>query len=84
MQREAMARVHAIEKQVIAANDPELTHAWAKMQTSNHFHWMSTKGDADGSNHSPLIPYPSPAEAHARFMNVLDAIQQKLPLPKSA
>lgn len=79
MQREAMDKVHELEKEIIAANDPELTHAWAKMQTSNHFHWMSTKGGADGGKSSPLIPYPSPSEAHARFMSVLDAMRRRLP-----
>ena len=78
MQREAMARVHDLEKEVVAANDPELVHIWAKMQTSNHFHWMSTKGGADGAAQSPLIPYPSPREAHLRFMTVLDDLQARL------
>jgi alpha-amylase len=78
MQREAIARVHDLEKDVIAANDAALTHAWAKLQTSNHFHWMSTKGGADGGAHSPLIPYPSPREAHARFMRVLDDLEAEL------
>ena len=78
MQREAIARLHDLEKDVIAANDATLTHAWAKLQTSNHFHWMSTKGGADGGAHSPLIPYPSPREAHARFMRVLDDLEAEL------
>jgi alpha-amylase len=78
LQREALARVQALEKDIIAANDPDLTHAWANMQTANHFHWMSTKGGADGAEHSPLIPYPSPREAHDRFMHVLDDLQALL------
>lgn len=78
MQREAIARIHDLEKEIIAANDPKLTHIWANLQTSNHFHWMSTKGGADGGAHSPLIPYPSPREAHLRFMNVLDELQASL------
>ena len=78
MQREAITKVHELEKEVLAANDPEITHVWAKMQTSNHFHWMSTKGGADGAAHSPLIPYPSPREAHSRFMKVLEDLQLHL------
>lgn len=78
MQREAMSRVHDLEKEVLAANDPELIHAWANLQTSNHFHWMSTKDGADGSAHSPLIPYQSPSDAHVRFMKVLEALQLRL------
>lgn len=78
MQREAMARVHGLEKQVNAVNDEEITHAWAKMQTSNHFQWMSTKGGATAAAKSPLIPYASPIEAHNRYMKVLDHLEAQL------
>lgn len=74
MQREAMAKVHDLEREVFANNDPDLIHAWAKMQTSNHFQWMSTKNES----HSPLIPYPGAAEAHARFMSVLEDLHVHL------
>ncbi len=70
LQREALAAVYALEKQVSAANDAELTHAWSKLQTSNHFQWMSTKGK--------YRPYPSSKEAHARFMGVLEDLKSKL------
>lgn len=78
MQREALARVHQLEKDVIAINEPAITHAWANLQTSNHFHWMSTKEGADGGAPSPLIPYQSARDAHARFMHGLDHIQAQL------
>lgn len=78
MQREAMERVYGLEKEIIAADDPEFTHIWAKMQTSNHFHWMSTKGGGDGGAYSPLIPYPNPRDAHTRFMHVLDDLELQL------
>lgn len=78
MQHNAIERLHALEDKIHAANDPDLTHIWGKMQTSNHLHWMSTKHGADGSGHSPLIPYPSPREAHQRFIAVLDGLESKL------
>lgn len=78
MQREALARVQKMERDIIAARDPELTRAWANLQTANHFHWMSTKGGVDGGAYSPLIPYPSPCEAHDRFMHVLDDLQLRI------
>jgi alpha-amylase len=74
MQREAMTRAHGLEKEVFNQDDPALAHAWAKMQTSNHFHWMSTKGGGK----SPLAPYTSPREAHDRYMSVLDDLQVHL------
>jgi len=78
MQKEAIAKVHRLEPQILAVNDPELIHTWAKMQTSDHFYWMATKGGADGSVHTYFTPYPSPYDAYIYFMNVLADLQIRL------
>lgn len=78
MQQEAIAKVHRLEQEILAVNDPELTDVWAKMQTSDHFYWMSTKGGTDGSVHKYLTPYPSPDDAYNYFMNVLADLQIRL------
>lgn len=78
MQQEAIAKVHHLEPEILAVNDPELTHTWAKMQTSDHFYWMSTKGGTDGSVHTYFTPYPSPYDAYIYFMNVLADLQIRL------
>lgn len=78
MQQEAIAKVHRLEPEILAANDPELTDIWAKMQTSDHFYWMSTKDGTDGSVHSYFTPYPSPYDAYIYFMNVLADLQIRL------
>ncbi|GAA5123701.1 glycoside hydrolase family 57 protein [Luteolibacter yonseiensis] len=78
MQQEAIAKVHRLEQQILAVNDPDLTDTWAKMQTSDHFYWMSTKGGTDGSVHSYFTPYPSPYDAYIYFMNVLADLQIRL------
>jgi alpha-amylase len=78
MQQEAIAKVHGLEHKILAVNDPALTDTWAKMQTSDHFYWMSTKGGTDGSVHSYFTPYPSPYDAYIYFMNVLADLQIRL------
>ena len=78
MQKEAIAKVHRLEQKILAVNDPELTHTWAKMQTSDHFYWMATKGGTDGSVHTYFTPYPSPYDAYIYFMNVLADLQIRL------
>lgn len=78
MQQEAIAKVHRLEPEILAVNDPDLTSTWAKMQTSDHFYWMSTKGGTDGSVHSYFTPYPSPYDAYIYFMNVLADLQIRL------
>lgn len=78
MQQEAIAKIHRLEEAVLAVKDPELTHTWAKMQTSDHFYWMSTKGGTDGSVHDYFTPYPSPYDAYIYFMNALADLQIRL------
>jgi alpha-amylase len=78
MQQEAIAKIHRLEEQVLAAKDPELTQTWAKMQTSDHFYWMSTKDGTDGNIHEYFTPYPSPYDAYIYFMNALADLQIRL------
>lgn len=73
MQREALARVHGLEKKIAASNDPVLTDAWARLQTSNHFHWMSTKPHAGAHR-----PYASAKDAHIRFMGAVEHLERLL------
>jgi len=78
MQQEAIGKIHKLEQKILAVNDPELTHTWAKMQTSDHFYWMATKGGTDGSVHRYFTPYPSPYDAYIYFMNVLADLHIRL------
>jgi alpha-amylase len=78
MQQEAIAKIHQLEETVLAAKDPELTRIWAKMQTSDHFYWMSTKDGTDGGVHKYFTPYPSPYDAYIYFMNALADLQVRL------
>ncbi len=78
MQQEAITKVHRLEQEILAVNDPGLTDTWARMQTSDHFYWMSTKGGTDGSVHKYFTPYPSSSDAYTYFMNVLADLQIRL------
>jgi alpha-amylase len=82
MQREALYRVHSLEKQIMASGDPELIHVWANMQTSNHFHWMSTKCTVEGGDIA--MPYRDAVDAHERFMAVLDRLHKHVGAMRAA
>lgn len=78
MQDEAFSKLGAMEKPVLATRDPALLDAWAKLQTSNHFQWMSTKVGPDGGASSLLIPYDGPDDAHRRFMLALEHLESRV------
>lgn len=89
MQREAIAKIHGMEAEILATDDPELTETWARMLTSDHFYWMSTKSGSDGDVHAYFTPYPSPHDAYLYYMNALADLQIRVrrrnspTLPKS-
>lgn len=78
MQQEAIAKIHQLESEVMATGNPELIDRWAKLQTTDHFYWMSTKGGTDGGVHQSLSPYGSPHDAYLGFMNALADLELKL------
>ncbi|MBC7980863.1 MAG: alpha-amylase [Armatimonadetes bacterium] len=78
MQQEAIAATHGLEDSVIATYDSELIDTWAKLQTSDHFYWMSTKGGTDGHVHRYFTPYESPQAAYDIFMRAIGDLQKRV------
>lgn len=75
MQEEARRKILAIENEVKAKEDPEILHQWRKMQTAEHFQYMSTKKGPEGDLIDRLRPYPSAYDAYLYFMNALSDLQ---------
>ena len=72
MQRSAFARLYSGE---IVEQCPQ--DLWRKLQTSDHFYYMSNKGGPDGIVHRYFSPFGSPYDAFITYMNVLRGIQQE-------
>jgi alpha-amylase len=71
MQKDALASLMKLDKNVKAIGNPNLLRLWRTFQTSDHFYYMSTKKGTDGKVHNYFSPFPSPYEAFINFMNVL-------------
>ncbi len=71
MQRDAFDSLKKLEKNLRTLDEPQLIHTWRELQTSDHFYYMCTKGEEDGSVHSYFSPYCSPYEAFINYMNVI-------------
>lgn len=78
MQEEALRTLYALEGRVRAAKNKQLTEAWRRLQTSDHFYYMCTKWFADGDVHTYFNPYESPYDASISFMNALCDLQLRV------
>jgi alpha-amylase len=86
MQNEAARRIYEIEGQVRQmkdiVHDKDLTEniftTWRKLQTSDHFYYMSTKYWSDGDIHTYFSPYDSPYDAYINYMNILSDFSLEL------
>ena len=56
---------------IYSASLEPMVEIWRRLQTSDHFYYMSTKGDDDGAVHSYFSPFQSPYDAFIAYMNVL-------------
>lgn len=76
-QKEAVAKIRALEEPIMASGETSLIDAWARLQSSDHLYWMSTKGGSDGAVTNYFSPYKSPQIAHEVFMRALTDLQKR-------
>ncbi|HRN86673.1 MAG TPA: glycoside hydrolase family 57 protein [Candidatus Dojkabacteria bacterium] len=86
MQRHAADQIYKYEQLVRSAigtisdklTKRKLLSTWRKLQTSDHFYYMSTKYWNDGDIHKYFSPYESPYDAYINYMNVVSDFSDKL------
>jgi len=78
MQKDALQKLYALEKDVLATGDEEIIDCWRKLQTSDQVYYMSTKGMGDGTVHNYFSPYGSPYDAFIYFINVLSDFKLRI------
>jgi alpha-amylase len=78
LQHQAMERVYALEKSIKETSDAHLLDEWARLLTSDHFYYMSTKYWNDGDVHKYFSHYNTPYDAYINFMNVLTDLEHVL------
>jgi alpha-amylase len=76
MQQEALDSIYALESAVKETGNEDLLKVWGKLQTSDHFYYMSTKFWADGDVHKYFSPFESPYDAAIYYMNVISDLEK--------
>lgn len=78
MQSNALHELYRLEAAVKDSGDAALLRDWRRLQSSDHFYYMSTKHFGDGAVHKYFNPYDSPYDSFINFMNVLDSVRGRL------
>ena len=71
MQEKSLEAIYSLAEKVYTTNDPAVLDTFRKLQTSDHYYYMSTKWFSDGDVHAYFSPYESPYDAFIRFQNVM-------------
>ncbi len=71
--REKLAQIDADEQL-----RERLLDIWGKLQTSDHYYYMSTKYWSDGDVHKSFSPYETPYDAYRNFINVLSDFRHQI------
>ena len=77
MQQQCFNTLRDLAPYVKQVNDPELTHAWRLLQTSDHVYYCTTKHMGDQDIHMYFSPYDSPYQAFINFMNCIVDLKNK-------
>ncbi len=78
MQRDLLSKIYDLEEEVLKTGDEELIEKWRRLQTSDHFYYISTKGLDDGTVHNYFSPYESPYEAFISYANAFNDFKLKV------
>lgn len=78
MQRAAIKKVYELEHKIFLTKNKKIIEDWRKLQTSDHYYYMSTKWLSDGQVHGYFSPYESPYEAFISFMNIIQDLELRV------
>ena len=71
IQQDAYNCLYSIAEAMRQCKDEALLRDWNRLQTCDHFYYMSTKNTSDYNSHQYFSPYSSPYEAFVNYMNIL-------------
>ena len=90
LQRDALARLFALEPRVKASGSSGLLADFRRLTTSDHYYYMATPNassgslSADAKVHAYFSPWESPYEAYMTFRHVVADLEGRLDRPRRA
>lgn len=78
LQKEAFHKLYQLKEQIDQCDDKRILTDWKYLQTSDHFHYMSTKFFSDRPTYAYVNPFESPYDAFINYMNVLSDFAMRI------
>ena len=78
MQKSALNMIYKIEKKIKEIDNKDITDTWRKLQTSDHFYYMSTKGFSDGAIHKHFNYFATPYDAYIVYCNIVNDLYETI------
>lgn len=83
MQKDAIHSLYALTERVRALDDPAILRDFERLQSTDHFHNMSTKWFSSFVPDRPN-PFPGPYDAYIAYMNVLGDMEMRIKAAEEA
>ena len=80
MQQFAFEELKRLAEPILATGDPHFIEAWRRMQTSDHFYYLSDKAMSDGDVHKYFSAYGSLFEGFIRLHTALTDLRHRAEL----
>ena len=77
----ALDSIYGLKEAVLKSGDPWIVEVWRRLQTSDHFYYMSTKVADDGQVHAYFNAFDGPYDAFVHYMNVWRHFARHLGVP---
>ncbi|MCR5814268.1 MAG: glycoside hydrolase family 57 protein [Desulfovibrio sp.] len=77
MQKDAIKELYSLAKRIRSLGDENLLHDFERLQTSDYFHYMSTRWFSESQPDRPN-PYHSPYDAYISYMNITSDLTDRL------
>lgn len=77
IQQEAINRLYELEEDIVALGNAELLDSWGRLQSSDHFFYMTHKFDEKGEKNM-FSPYATAYDAYNYFLNVLTDLELRV------
>jgi alpha-amylase len=82
LQKKAAEKLYNLLPLINRIDDQNITEAWRRLSTSDHFYYMSTAASAatnsDSQVHCHFRPFETPYDAFINYMNVLKSFEASL------